>query len=722
MGKSKKLLCICRNHKECSGVSAVFQVLNDKRSTFVELPPTRLERRLSANLDLAQSLRAAYLRHLDLSEESIERLAEDQQYYVASHHFDPSFVKDATVCKKTAVVCRTIQREIALSAGSTEQDQFKDGTYFVVPSYPFEKAKLDATNAFKAFRLEQQSKLQEEEQEQKVEPNVQAPTPPPTTVSTNKTTSTTSTSKDDDDHIFYDSASEGDYNMSDPSIGFASPHSANRNVEIFQDDASAVSSSHQSNKSVESYLNQSLRSSSGPVDLDEEVLSVDDGDSLTTGRREEDSKLAVVTPEHAPRRYEEEKKSCEEHDQTASLVVATKDENGPFLLSSSPAKVVTPCGEEQQQQSPVMRLKGGGQWTDDDNDEEGSDKNHSEVSFDHESSEADIAQVDEAQEKAAKTRQELASNDSKELATTKKDTVPNKGSKDQTSPVVKAAHESEVEGVRGFNPFDDEEPDKVGMQAYKPSPKATDEDEHKELDDSFLTPPLDRSNEFVSLFESEMQRRKWTEKEIAAMSKEWRYYKSMIKRMTMETEWVQGLLERSHNSAVTYSDMLKAIHNDSFLDESDKVVLDPKRRHKLAEKREKAEQQRLQTTAGPSLLEPLLWAILGAAEKVDENLSALEEELIDMTNLADEVQQRSAILADAGAMAMGDMERMEATMQKAWCKYSPLAGSWFSLLSCDLSLTLLHQYQSLLQQRLTSLTATKRNSTTCKAHHSRIVG
>ena len=163
--------CVCGS-KECSGVSAVFKVLQDKRGCFVEVPPTEMERTLmllDGDLGFATTgpaaqtawqLRGAYLRHLQVREDELEE--ENASHFVALHHFHPQVVQDSHACEnddRLAIVCRTIHESSwkALYLNLKDKDRIPgtEGSYFVVPNYPFLKAKEDAQRAFQKFRLRQ---------------------------------------------------------------------------------------------------------------------------------------------------------------------------------------------------------------------------------------------------------------------------------------------------------------------------------------------------------------------------------------------------------------------------------------------------------------------------------------------------------------------------------------------------------------------------------------
>lgn len=167
--KKKKLECICRNKLECSGVSAVFKVLKDKRGCYVELPPTEMERTLMMlnrgevpsiqdSIRVAKQLRAAYLRHLKVDEASLD---ENTSYYVALHHFHPTIVGDSHSPEsdhRVAIVCRTVTEKSwrGSALGLKEEDRVPgtDSSFFVVPNYDFEQVKAEAQESFKAKRRE----------------------------------------------------------------------------------------------------------------------------------------------------------------------------------------------------------------------------------------------------------------------------------------------------------------------------------------------------------------------------------------------------------------------------------------------------------------------------------------------------------------------------------------------------------------------------------------
>jgi hypothetical protein len=146
--KHKKYTCACPNTNECSGVTAVFSVVRDKRARFVAVP----------NDD--PQVCALWLEHLNVeifasTTADIAASSKDtqQQLYVALHHFHPDILETAVLLPDNNNTLALLEparvaQDLSLSAHLHDQ--------MVFPNYNFETVKEDAQREFKLYREKQQ--------------------------------------------------------------------------------------------------------------------------------------------------------------------------------------------------------------------------------------------------------------------------------------------------------------------------------------------------------------------------------------------------------------------------------------------------------------------------------------------------------------------------------------------------------------------------------------
>ncbi|GKZ00358.1 hypothetical protein MPSEU_000988800 [Mayamaea pseudoterrestris] len=217
----RKLTCICGS-KECSGVSAVFKVLHDRRGAHVgaasALESTwRKALQLNVNfndgveddkgngnlerlhelLQVEEEEAAAHEMNdvmSGISTTAASAASEQFEHFVALHHFHPEIIEENTIEVIPSKLVR-LKRSVFRSKGAdiVAVPFSDDGTItlgdciIVVPNYSMDKVKLEAQALFRAYKENQTKKQQAIVQEltAKAKPLLQqSPSPPvPTRIS-----------------------------------------------------------------------------------------------------------------------------------------------------------------------------------------------------------------------------------------------------------------------------------------------------------------------------------------------------------------------------------------------------------------------------------------------------------------------------------------------------------------------------------------------------------
>jgi len=693
--------CICPNPVECRGVSAVFRVLRDPRSGFVELPPTRMEKIVGGTEDLtvALYLRLAYLRHLRVSDEecssssssrseqnlptpeillNLHTAAPPKRQYVALHHFHPSIVEDAMVDPtdpRLHLVCRTIDEASTklLQMNLTERDHVRlaDGTptdqFFVVPNYSFEKVKLDAKKAFKKMKQKQQAQQKmtgpdmgsegaevATKPEKKRAPLFPPPLPP---------------------HL--SSIAEASANVTLPSAG--SPVAA---PPIPKEATSSGATSAATATTTSSATTNMVATSARPMPIKSAM--------------KKDTSTAAVSSKSV---------SSLSSSQTAAVTVVTPIKDGD---SSSPKAVVTPRSSTSNNSNPFE-------------EDRGEDKSHTSPLS---ASELLAAEAPKAVTSGNQNQSNLPFRKAAGVKPFEETTTESKSAVDANVsselaplPVVETTiaptssadsdgRFSSIDGVDSADLNGDDVATSLGnmisrhsssppglRRRYSATSSIGDDDmtmmsqQSTTLDTlqplkEMSTMPRERSEALAFMSAIESKRRCWAMPELETIRVEWTCHRALIRRMVREAKQMEDLLTNSFQALEGYAGMLEAIHNDCLLDDDGNLVTMPRRRKRLQEQRRGSSttastlqsSTETSTPTGPtspaSLLLPLMGPILEALQlsraKILENIPQLQLEVSEMKELRTEIISRSSVLAKKGANIMYNLSFTEAQIQEAW--------------------------------------------------------
>jgi hypothetical protein len=163
--------CVCGRGGECQGVSAAFALLKDPRRGYVQLPQYHPTPRTYAETDM-NAMRAAYLRHLRRTEESLIRQQQQQQagsdasmrWFVALHHFHPTVVqKHSEMPGALSPIPKTLKKVdlkfLGLQNSLGDEDRVRDEEgrkrkmYYFCPNWPMDMAKADLKRMIRVSRL-----------------------------------------------------------------------------------------------------------------------------------------------------------------------------------------------------------------------------------------------------------------------------------------------------------------------------------------------------------------------------------------------------------------------------------------------------------------------------------------------------------------------------------------------------------------------------------------
>lgn len=707
-GSSSLISCICPNPVECRGVSAVFRVLRDPRSGFVELPPTRMEKIVGGTEDLtvALYLRLAYLRHLRVSEEensssrneqnlptpeillNLHTAAPPKRQYVALHHFHPSIVEDAVVDPtdpRLHLVCRTIDEASTklLQMNLTERDHVRqaDGTptdqFFVVPNYSFEKVKLDAKKAFKKMKQKQQAHqkmtgtdMGSESAEAFNKPEKKrAPLfPPPLSP-----------------HL--SSIAEASANVTSPSAGSpvttppipkeatssgatpaASSNSASANMVTTSARPMPIKSAMKKDTSTAAVTSKPVSSlSSSPTTAVPAVAARQQRQSV------ESETPAVVSPL---------KFGVTSHSTTVTPRSSTNN-NNPFeedradtsdtpLSSSALQAAVAPTTvtstNNNQSDLPFRKAAGVNPFEDTTTEF----KSAADANVSSELTSPPVVETTIAPTSSADSDGRFSSIDGVDSADQNgaevNTSLGNMISRNSSSPPGLRRRYSATSSIGD---------DDMTMM----SQQSTTLDTLQPLKE-MSTMPRDRSEALAFMSAIESKRRCWAMPELETIRVEWTCHRALIRRMVREAKQMEDLLTSSFQALEGYAGMLEAIHNDCLLDDEGNLVTMPRRRKRLQEQRRGSSttastlqsSTEASTPTGPtspaSLLLPLLGPILEALQlsrtKILENIPQLQLEVNEMKELRTEIISRSSVLAKKGANIMYNLSFTEAQIQEAW--------------------------------------------------------
>jgi len=157
--------CVCGRGEECKGISAAFALLKDPRRGYVALPPFSANPVEYTDSDM-NDMRAAYLRHLNVSEESLGDSM--KRRYVALHHFHPTVVQKHSQMKNAvSPIPKTLKkvdlRFLKMKLGDDDRVRDENGkkrkSYYFVPTYPIRKVKDDLKHMIRVSRLYAEAKI-----------------------------------------------------------------------------------------------------------------------------------------------------------------------------------------------------------------------------------------------------------------------------------------------------------------------------------------------------------------------------------------------------------------------------------------------------------------------------------------------------------------------------------------------------------------------------------
>jgi len=157
--------CVCGRGEECKGISAAFALLKDPRRGYVAVPPFSADPVGYADRDM-NDMRAAYLRHLNVKEESLGD--NKKRRYVALHHFNPTVVQKHSQMKNAvSPIPKTLKkvdlRFLKMKLGDEDRVRDENGkkrkSYYFVPTYPTRKVKDDLKHMIRVSRLYAEAKI-----------------------------------------------------------------------------------------------------------------------------------------------------------------------------------------------------------------------------------------------------------------------------------------------------------------------------------------------------------------------------------------------------------------------------------------------------------------------------------------------------------------------------------------------------------------------------------
>lgn len=186
------------------------------------------------------------------------------------------------------------------------------------------------------------------------------------------------------------------------------------------------------------------------------------------------------------------------------------------------------------------------------------------------------------------------------------------------------------------------------------------------LEEQSKKPTAERSDILAVMSAIESKRRYWTTTELETMKVEWSTYRDLIWDMAKSTDAIAMLLQNHIQKDERYYDFLNAIKRDCLLNDSDKVVTNPRRSERLAAKRNSMTGS--DQIKESSILEPLFQSLVQLAAKVDENIAALQADAQSMADLRSKVSSRATSLAQEGDKILFNLESSEAKIQQAWGK------------------------------------------------------
>jgi hypothetical protein len=183
---------------------------------------------------------------------------------------------------------------------------------------------------------------------------------------------------------------------------------------------------------------------------------------------------------------------------------------------------------------------------------------------------------------------------------------------------------------------------------------------------TFLLGHSGQPESMESLSISESKRYDRFRSELSALKTEWSCYRGLVDDTIFQINQADALIQKSQESLEIYADSMRAVSNDTFVDDHGGVVQWARRKDRIAAQRKREAKRNSRLEADSSILQFLFVSFDKMVERLEENLPALRETAEDMAAVKMDVLQKAEALKASAACLLGDLELYEESTEKAW--------------------------------------------------------
>ena len=183
---------------------------------------------------------------------------------------------------------------------------------------------------------------------------------------------------------------------------------------------------------------------------------------------------------------------------------------------------------------------------------------------------------------------------------------------------------------------------------------------------TFLLGHSGQPESMESLSISESKRYDRFRSELSALKTEWSCYRGLVDDTIFQINQADALIQKSQESLEIYADSMRAVSNDTFVDDHGGVVQWARRKDRIAAQRNREAKRNSRLEADSSILQFLFVSFDKMVERLEENLPALRETAEDMAAVKMDVLQKAEALKASAACLLGDLELYEESTEKAW--------------------------------------------------------